>query len=80
VTNDSDRKRRSFGTHRCDETLQVVQQVFEATHVAAGAAGAAVTPLVVGVDLKAGAGKIGRRVFVAPAVFPVAVNENDDSL
>jgi hypothetical protein len=58
VTDDSDRKRRSFGTHRCDESLQVVQQMFETTHVAAGAAGSAVTLLVIGVDLKAGAGKI----------------------
>jgi hypothetical protein len=58
VTDDNDRKRRSFGTHRCDETLQVIHQMFEATHVAAGAAGSAVTLLVVGVDLKAGAGQI----------------------
>jgi hypothetical protein len=58
VADDGDRKRRSFGTHRCDEILQVVQQVFEATHVAAGAAGTAVTPLVVGVNFKTGAGQI----------------------
>jgi hypothetical protein len=58
VADDSDRKWWSFGTHRCDETLQVVQQVFEAAHVAAGAAGSAVTLLVVGVNLKAGAGQI----------------------
>jgi hypothetical protein len=32
--------------------------VFEATDVAAGATGSAVTLLVVGVDLKAGAGQI----------------------
>jgi hypothetical protein len=58
VSDDDDRKRRSFGTHRRDDILQVVEQVFEATHVAAGAAGSAVTPLVVGVDLKARADQI----------------------
>jgi hypothetical protein len=58
MADDNDRKRRSLGTHRCDETLQVVQQVFEATHVAAGTAGSAVTLLVVGVDLKAGVDQI----------------------
>jgi hypothetical protein len=57
VADDNDRKGRSLGTHCGDETLQVIQQVFEATHVAAGAAGSPVTLLVVGVDLKAGAGQ-----------------------
>jgi hypothetical protein len=58
VADDGDRKWRPLGTYRRDETLQVVQQVFEAAHVAAGAARPAVTLLVVGVDLKAGAGQI----------------------
>jgi hypothetical protein len=58
VADDGDRKWRSLGTHRRDETLQVVQQVFEAAHVAAGAARSAVALLVVGVNLKAGAGQI----------------------
>jgi hypothetical protein len=58
VADDDDRKRRSFGAYRRDETLQVIQQMFEATHVAAGAAGSAVTPLVVGVDLESCAGQV----------------------
>jgi hypothetical protein len=58
MADDNDRKRRSLGTHRCDETLQVVQQVFEATHVAAGAAGSAMAQLVVGVDFEAGVDQI----------------------
>jgi hypothetical protein len=58
VADDDDWKRRSLVANRCDEPLQVVEQVFEAAHVAAGAARPAVTSLVVGVDLKAGAGQI----------------------
>jgi hypothetical protein len=80
VPNDDNRKRRSLGTYGSDETLQVVQQVLEATHVAASAAGSTVALLVVGVDFEAGASQIRRRVFVPPTVFSVAVNENDDSL
>jgi hypothetical protein len=58
VADDDDRKRRSLGAHRRDETFQIVQQVFEAAHVAAGAAGSAVAPLVVGVDLESRASQV----------------------
>jgi hypothetical protein len=58
VADDDDRKRWSLGAYRRDETLQVVEQMFEATHVAAGAAGSAVAPLVVGVDLESCAGQV----------------------
>jgi hypothetical protein len=58
VADDDDRERRSLGAHRRDETLQVVQQVFEATRVAADATGSAVAPLVVGVDFESRAGEV----------------------
>jgi hypothetical protein len=79
VPNDDNRKRCSLGTYGGDETLQVVQQVFEATHVAASAAGSTVALMVVGVDFEAGVSQIRCRVFVPPTVFSIAVNENDDS-
>ena len=66
-----------FGPHHCDEALQIVYQVFEASHVAAGSAGLPVALLVIRVNRKAGARQAGSHVLVAPAVFPVAVNQND---
>ena len=53
--------------------------MFEALHVAAGAAGLSVALLVIRVNRTAGTRQVGSHVLVARAVFPVAVNQHDDA-
>ena len=79
VPHDEEWETLSFGSHGCNEALQIVYQVFEASHVTADSAGFPVALLVVRVNRRAGARQLGSHVFVAPAVFRVTVNQDDDA-
>ncbi len=68
-----------FSSYLRNEALQIVDQVFEASHVTANSAGLPVTLLVIRVNCKTSTRQPGSHVLVAPAVFCVTVNQNDDA-
>ncbi len=62
------------------DRIEVVEKFIEAANVTAGAVGATVTLLIVGVNGALLRCQVRGYVFVSAAVFGIAVNEDDRSL
>jgi hypothetical protein len=69
-----------LGADQADNQLQVVQELPEATYVAANAARAAVPPVIVGVDGPAARGEPATEVLITTAVLREAVNQQENAL